>query len=467
MEIKYWTNFSKRKNSTLTPSSGTALQVRLKDNCSIINPVIESAALPVNANYIYIADFARYYYVTNVVYKTNTIKEFSCEVDVLSSFKTAIGSTNARIAFSSTGWDKNIADTRMTTETTKLKYERHGSTVFEDEGCYILTVFNPDQSNSLGLGLTYAIPVSDIGKIKAWLCDTSIMQALSQFFNGRPLESIFSCIWVPFPYASAPGFAAFTSIKVGNQDSSGSGYTINNKPIQSGSFLDPTDITVDIPYRYNDFRDSDPYSSMQIYLPGIGYTDINLADWLDTATMTIDYRLDYSNGDVTYYLKDINGYIVQTASANLAVQCPLGQIMTSGSGIVSGIGGVVGSGASLAVGLATKNVGMAIGSAGALLASGASIAMNANKRATSIKGAVGGKSSILIKDVILTGFYIDTEDVDDVAYIATKGRPVGVTHAISNHSGYVECDDASVGNIGSPMEKDRINTYLNTGFYYE
>ena len=110
---------------------------------------------------------------------------------------------------------------------------------------------------------------------------------------------------------------------------------------------------------------------------------------------------------------------------------------------------------------------MAIGGAAAALAGAANVALSANKRAASLKGSSGGRSSTEIRDIILTGFYMDTEDVDDANYIAVHGRPVAVHHAISNHSGFVQCDDASCNMAGSALEKERVNNYLNSGFFYE
>ena len=135
--------------------------------------------------------------------------------------------------------------------------------------------------------------------------------------------------------------------------------------------------------------------------------------------------------------------------------------------MVSSIGGVVGGAAALAVGGMTGNAGMTIGGAGALLASATNTVLSYNKRSTSLKGNLGGRTSTEIQDIIFTGYYMDTEDVDNTSYKAVKGRPVGVSHAISNHSGYVQCDDASVNIGGTALERQRINDYLNAGFFYE
>lgn len=414
--------------------------------------------------YVYIPDFNRYYFVSNVVVLSNNRVQYILEADVLASFKTNIGSTVARIAFAATGWDKDIPDPRCTVKSTKLKYEASQSTELTSNGCYILTVFNQDNGASNGLGATYVLDAANMQKVKNWMGDDTVYQALLNYFNGSPMESIFACTWVPFSYAANPG-AAISVLHIGNQDSTLfgiSGYIISGTGILSG-----TEIQITIPYRYNDFRDSAPYTDAQLYLPGIGNVDININDFLDSTKIHILYTMEYGTGDLTYYIKDDGGKLIQTASCNVASQCPLGQLNINGGGMVSSIGSAVGGAAALAVGGMAGNAGVAIGGAGALLASVANTVLSYNKRSSSLKGNLGGRTSTEIRDIIFTGYYMDTEDVDAANYIAVKGRPVAVSHAISNHSGFIQCDDASVAIAGSALERQRVNDYLNSGFFYE
>ncbi|MBO5809661.1 MAG: hypothetical protein J6R32_02415 [Bacteroidales bacterium] len=464
MTVTYWTAFSKRKNSTKQPTSGTDITARLKDNCSIINPIFESSSMPANANYIYVSEWGRYYFVTNVVYVSNTTKQFSCEVDVLASYKSQIGATSARIAFSSSGWDKDITDPRCVAKTTKLKYEASASTELTANGCYVMTVFNKISGASNGLGATYILDAANMQKVKNWMGDDTVYQALVDYFSGTPLDSIFSCTWVPFPYAANPG-AAVSVLYIGNQDSTLFG--IDGYVISGTGILNGTEVLITIPYRYNDFRDASPYTDAQLYLPGIGNIDININDFLDSTKIHITYTMEYGTGDLTYYIRDDGGKLIQTASCNVASQCPLGQLNINGGGMVSNIGGALAGGAAFMIGSLSGNPAAAIGGAGAMLTAATNTVLSYNKRSTSLKGNLGGRTSTEIRDIIFTGYYMDTEDVDAAAYIAVKGRPVAVSHAISNHSGYVQCDDASVANVGTPIEKDRVNQYLNTGFFYE
>ena len=414
--------------------------------------------------YVHVPDFNRYYFVSNVIVLSNNRVEYVLECDPLASFKSNIGSTVARIAFSTTGWDKDITDPRCLAKTTKIKYEAREATELTSEGCYVMTVFNKASGASNGLGSTYVMDAGNMQKVKEWMGDDTVYQALVNYFGGSPMESIFSCTWVPFSYAANPG-SGVSVINIGNQDSTL--YGITAYVLSGTGILSGTEIQIMIPYRYNDFRDASPFTDAQLYLPGIGNVDININDFLDSAKIHILYTMEYGTGDLTYYIQDDGGHLIQTASCNVASQCPLGQLNINGGGMVSSIGGVVGGAAALAVGGMTGNAGMTIGGAGALLASATNTVLSYNKRSTSLKGNLGGRTSTEIQDIIFTGYYMDTEDVDNTSYKAVKGRPVGVSHAISNHSGYVQCDDASVNIGGTALERQRINDYLNAGFFYE
>lgn len=466
MTVKYWTNFSKKKNSTKQPTSGTDATVYLKDDCSIINPVIRTSGIPVNANYMYISDWNRYYFVNNVVYLANNLREFTLEVDVLASYKSTIGSTVARVAFAATGYDTAIADTRITTKVSKIKYSNDVDlTSLTTTGTYVLTVFNDDAQTSAGFGTIYLLDADNMSRLKKWMANPTIYDAIEQYLHGAPLESIYSCIWVPFNISANPG-SAVSSIHIGDQDTSLESPAITGYVLGATTSASDT-ASLTIPFRYNDFRDAEPYSSAELYLPGVGYTDFNISDWLDTVNISITYTFDYATGDLTYYLEDFNSELIQTATCNVASPCALAQTLTNGSGILGGVGGAVASLGGFALSAATGNAMGAIASASGFLTSASSIALSANKRAVSIKGSVGGRTATDIKKAILTGFYMDTEAVSDTNYIAKMGRPVAVTHAISNHSGFVICDNASVDIAGTALEKDRINGYLNSGFYYE
>lgn len=72
----------------------------LREESSVLDPEfeIESANDLSQVNYIWINEFHRYYYVTNITSVTNRLWRFTCHVDVLMTYKPQIKAHEAVIA---------------------------------------------------------------------------------------------------------------------------------------------------------------------------------------------------------------------------------------------------------------------------------------------------------------------------------------------------------------------------------
>lgn len=83
----------------------------LKDSTSIMNPIIRiQGTLPTNCNYLYIPDFSRYYYVTDVRSIHDDIYEVSAHVDVLKTYASQIRGCSGIIARQQAAWNMYIDD---------------------------------------------------------------------------------------------------------------------------------------------------------------------------------------------------------------------------------------------------------------------------------------------------------------------------------------------------------------------
>ena len=72
----------------------------LKNGTSIINPsiIIEcNLSDVVNANYMYIQSFNRYYFINNITSASSTLVQFDCHVDVLMTYANEIMTNNSAI----------------------------------------------------------------------------------------------------------------------------------------------------------------------------------------------------------------------------------------------------------------------------------------------------------------------------------------------------------------------------------
>ena len=97
-----------KKTKTISTVSGT-----LKDSTSIIDPVITiecNLSDVTGCNYISIPKFNRFYFVNNIRSVRNGLVEFSCHVDVLSSFADEIRKNDAIVRRQENKWNLYLND---------------------------------------------------------------------------------------------------------------------------------------------------------------------------------------------------------------------------------------------------------------------------------------------------------------------------------------------------------------------
>lgn len=147
----YLLTFSKNHRSTSQPTiaPGTnPTQCKLKSPCSVLKPVLEIKISPANqsswvaANYAYIPDFSRYYFITSTVLNGNIV-ELSLVVDHLASWKSAITGSTQYVLRSSSSYNGTIKDSRYPI---KAVNPDHSGTY----GTQIANPFQPSGLNTLG-----------------------------------------------------------------------------------------------------------------------------------------------------------------------------------------------------------------------------------------------------------------------------------------------------------------------------
>lgn len=116
MQIKFYYNSSEKNKINKSISRELTMDGNLRDECSVINPTIlvEHSNLS-NYNYVYIPEFKRYYFITEMTIVRNNLWRISLKVDVLESFKSDILNLSC------------IVD--------KQQYENYGNNI--DDGSYI------------------------------------------------------------------------------------------------------------------------------------------------------------------------------------------------------------------------------------------------------------------------------------------------------------------------------------------
>ena len=455
-------SFSKRRNSTKLPTgTGTQKTIYLKEDTSIQSPSIVLDGNDVTYDYCYIQEFGRYYFVDDIIILTNGTTQYNLSEDVLASNKTAVGNTVAEIAYSSTGYDIWKNDSRIPTKNIINEAASSGVApgIFDLSGCFVLTVVN-DASNS-GMTCQYIVNTANMQTLAAELFTSTTLQTELKEYLQSPFDSIIDCKWLPFDYNEAPGSTA--NIVLGTRSTNAQGIKLQYPCVKKSS------ATVSIPWAYSDFRRSAPYTSLAAWIPGYSYVEINASEQTQNTSLKFEFCCDWGCGDICCnIIHPVSSIIYQSYSYNVAVPVPISQITLDIGGIISNTSNFLGSAANTGIAAGAQSIGGAVSGAFSMLMSGAGAILSANRRVSSTKGGVGGRAVINEGiDVVIYSYSVETENPDNANYIAVWGRPVGQTHAINTHSGYVECIGASIAISGENSEREEINSYLNSGFYYE
>lgn len=485
MTVKFYSSFSKRLNSTLQPSgSGTVHYCKLKANCSEHDPVLILSTNAFTYTYAYISDWGKYYFVRDVVSLANNLVEYHLVEDVLATYKTDIGATQAHIVFSSSDYNKLIIDPRIQVLNSRTLYGSVSNSYVIDPnsaGAYLLTVFNTQHylgdhqmaGAGTGFSVTYMLDQAGFDKLRQWFSDITMVTALANYFNGNPLDGVISCKWIPY-YIPSALLDNCTYIHIANSQSPAFGtsecYVVDGWPTHTLQFS----LDVNIHYRGgtpvvygNDFRAAEPYTCGDLYLPGVGVIEMCMKDWYGESKIYVDLTYEICTGNAKYFIKNSSGRILQTAEVNLASDVPLAKLLNNAQGIINGLtqgsGGVV----NMVGGIASENPIMAASGGGELLAGVANAVLSTLKKSTTIIGSLGSRTIQYDPYIRHTEYCVDTQNYDIVAYRNLRGLPCDGCRQISTLSGYVQCEGASVDCSANIKEKQEINIYLNSGFYYE
>lgn len=113
MTIEFYVNQSEKNRLDKTLVSAFNLNGELKEDCSIIDPVIKivgDVSSMASVNYMYIPSFGRYYFINNVISINNDICEVHAHVDVLSTYKDEIRAQRAVVSRQEKKWNLYLND---------------------------------------------------------------------------------------------------------------------------------------------------------------------------------------------------------------------------------------------------------------------------------------------------------------------------------------------------------------------
>lgn len=453
------TSLTKRKNSTLQPSGGTAYSMTLNEaGCSLLNPVfiITGVSFSTLSGYNYATFNGKHYFITNIVNRRNSVNEVHCTLDSLATYKEGIKSYNGLVARCSDSdhYNDKLEDGFVTNTNVATTKVSESSTDFTATGVTSIRVAGANSGGTNIDGFTQFY-TSNIEAALNALMDVSSLGQISQAAddllnsNWQPFKYIMSSKQIPLNLPiSNPGTVtcqvglAPNMISVPNAEkivdnASGNRYWVKNY-----------DVTIPTP-AYSDFRaNSTRFSMLNAFVPFIGNVTIptQYADWDE---FHVQYRVDILTGATIVRLT------VSKAVGQTTKYTNIGVYHTNIGADVQLIGSSENFGTNL------------LGSVpiiGNLLSGGSGTMFAPNYDTVGNVGSmIDGTNDMNKIRVYLTYFGSSDVPVDEC------GKPCMDTQTISNlASGYVQMFNPSINTVAAPASViDEINGYLKGGFYYE
>lgn len=512
----YLYNNTKRLNSTKeAPTvSRTLTDCYLKDNCSIISPVIriKDTSKP-DENYFKFLD--RYYWITDVVSITNDIFEIHGEVDPLTTYRSSILGTPAFVLYDSTP-NTQLPDPRLAIETDCDVYtatvnmpwsfssglgtyliattgntdeldlinlvtrsnDRIGTGVYtipqnqlrklgfdvEDWRDVFQTLWNTFSTEKNRINQTYFVPGADTlatiqNFISGWaLTAQNAIDYITGFFRlfaGNILGSSSALSNIKASYwlpFEVPGTALRTPTATHSNHLALGNYT----DIVSGlmEVADPVitslTLSVDIPWHFTDWRNA-ACTEVMLYIPLIGCINIPSDVVKGNNTLEVKLSLNLYSGALAVEVL-CGGAQIGTYGSSCSMPILIGDSNINTGDIINTLGAAV-----------TKNY----------LGAGANAIMSFNEMVSSV-GGLGGGAGVGLSDKIVCICRVHETSQEPSALINTIGTPAHQLKTLATSLGYVQCLNAQVvpqaddnAPYATRAELEAINTYLNSGVYLE
>lgn len=454
--------FSKRRNSTKIPASteGVDRDIVLKKPTSLINPVIQTQTVNDGVNYVYIPEFARYYFIDDTIKMTNNVTEFHLSVDVLGSMRSEILRQAAYVTRAYSQTDVTLTDTFYPATSGTQQIKNSVEFVPLQAPAYILSAMGIDSdaiSATGGAVQYYIVTAEDVAEIVKFIFDETNYQddisegVVKTFFN--PSQYLVSCLYCPF----------VNSFPSGNKEHLRFGWW---ETVETYTKINPSaplvmdDITLNIPRpvtNADDYRNYAPYATYRLYLPFYGMFDLDSELLKGANTITIHHVIDWGTGLGKVMIRrgggDSSNPIIMTAEASVVASVPLAQSSLPidwGTAIAGTVKNVVGR-------FSTSEFEDALSDI-------ASMYLDVNRQ-VSVSGTAGCFSQrIFENDAILICDYKTQVEKNHALF----GDPLCKAVRLSDMTGFVKCLSFNMQSYNYlQAECDQVNQYLNGGCYIE
>lgn len=463
--------FSKKENSTAIPSGTPSFSysIVLTEECSIVNPIVivRTDRTPTALNYCYIAEFGRYYFINNWVWKEGRWVAYM-QCDVLATYRTTIADTSLYFLRTSTAYDGTVQDLLypskkdpVITQITQNEQWWYNGTFSYRTGYWILGIVSTN-----GVTSYYAMDYTTFRKFCDKLLGTidwaqlntqEISDSLTKaLFN--PFQYVVSCMWFP-DLGSKDGWFIPSAIKFGWWSFDTETSVFEPYEIPDSAYIERT-----IQLRFPEhpqaedrgvYLNKKPYRYCYLFINPWGCIEID-TDCMKEAYTEIDavMRIDLISGTgicrvVGKSAEISNPQVIVQKATQFGVPVQISDIRQNIGGV---FGGILSS-------LSSATYGNFLG-----VVNGLGNALTSNM--PRLEESLGSNGSVVGLSYYPTCLTICYEVVDEDN--ADNGRPYcknGTCKALG--VGYYIAENGSILISGATKnELDSIKSYLEGGFYY-
>jgi len=447
--------YTKKTNSTARPSGGTSFSCNIKSPSSLISPVLLLGGDVKDYNYCYIPAFKRYYFINDIIFNEG-LWELHCNVDVLASYKDAIGSTNCYITRSSVNYDGTIIDslypsTTQCTETDVIEEWGFGWSGFEN-GYYILGLQGTQGSNSNGVLYYQLSPADFVSVISGFYSNTggtwwgNLADGVINTLN-KMSDYVVSCTWYPFKLDEE---SASHRVYVGSYNTGVDAYRVKSYPTTGFnlSFTVPKHPQASSRGSYLNYA---PYSRYELHDPLVGTIPLNPNIMRNLSSFLVNLTIDHTTAQARYMIYTTKlSDVIPIYSTIIPFGCNI-----SLNGTVVNVASVIDSAAETGAAVASGNfLGALHGIGNALLSSIPNVGSH---------GSNGGFIDFTLNQATLKGYFMPVVNADN----ANRGRPWCQVAQPANVGGYMVIENPHVAIDGTEDEASMLNGMLSSGVYYE
>lgn len=470
MRIILYDGFTKRKNSTKRPSGGTPIDVNLKENTSIENPSFILSTPISNATYVHVPEWGEYYFVSDCVNLNAGQCELKCACDPMANLKDAIAGTSAFILYDGSA-NIHLNDTRLPRKDSciigqdKAKLHSYMSNI----GTFVCTVTGQKKTDC------YVISALDVDKLIPDIVTQvqtlfyhdgftpagdwndfipGIVRALEQIISSGSLaQNIRDLRWIPFNISGVGSHTVYVGMYETQITSAG------KLSLSTAYRISGEQKAIPIPWQFNDWRNAF-CSDIYVHIPYVGDVSFPADKLVDETAIMVTTSVDFVTGDMAIILYGATtGVYLGSYGASTGVIIPVGNASPSLSKMVT----------SLANGLGNTISG---GSLAGLFGKVSNSVMNIGEAAfTPCTQTVGGLSSAasakLPFDVVINVVAHDTI-VNPSSVASVMGTPTFERKTIGScPTGFIQCSGAAVDANCRASEREVVDGYLNSGFFFE